>query len=175
MKEYMMQFCEDWMEFVNAGGIPSDRDVKSKVALEKIYADFHASFEISSKVMKFPRKEEESLKKILELETEVEKIEKSIKKEVDAFKKGLVEQSKLKEKQEALASLRTYFEEQMKGSTTGVLESESRIYNIDYMRKKGRSRTFDKELCKAKYPGVYNEVYTLKEGKKALSITYREK
>ena len=159
IEKTLMLACEEFVEKTDRGIRPSDYEFENKKILKDVYSQMHAVNPSKKGIVVLDPDFAETADEILQLENEVEMLNKRISEMTKSYKKKLVEEFGLEEKEHVLLNAQTRLAEIMYDYRSGIIETESAIYNILYEERDGRS-VFNKQLCESKYPEVFKEVYT---------------
>lgn len=168
---YMMQVCEEFMDIVNKGGLPSDDVFQNKDRQMEAY-------ETLSKIMPYnagdawalPSSEAAAAKKLLDLEQEVSNLKQQLKDEISEVEEAFrTANPQLEEKEQEIKALTAHFAEKLLENAVAYAEDENGRYELTYLDQTGR-HSWDKELCKEKYPEVFREIYR-PQVKRKLTVT----
>jgi len=157
-EEYLLQTCEEFMQIVNDGGLPSDDIFVNKVKLLEFYKDMATEIPHSKNHAKLDPEDYKNAKRVLELEKEVENLNKQLVKEIERFKELWIEEHGLDQMKEEKDALQTHFQEELMEKSEGIVKDGNKAIKLTYNEEEGR-RSFRKDLCQEKYPEIFDEIY----------------
>lgn len=166
-EEWLMQTCDEFMQLVNAGNIPSDVDFQNKGKLLELYAEMACQIPKRGTEKNFSRTDAAAAREYLRLEAEIQALDAQAKE----YRKKLFEENGVSQKKVDMEAIEAYFTGELMDEYHGTATDADGSFEISYEKTKG-SKSFLKDVCREKYPEIFDEVYGYPEKRK---LTIKEK